>query len=778
MLRCKNKNPYWNVSLSSRQSLLLAALWTAGVLGPLAAQSAPPPPMTAASPPVTTGNALANLPSRQIDLSFARMGATGGINLRGTEGERTLNFSLRRDEIVESADLRLDYTFSPALLADLSHLKVYLNDELMQTLALPKDSLGKPQHIRIPIDPRFFADYNKLRLQFIGHYTMECEMPTHSSLWANLSDESRLTLQLRQLQLPNDLALLPLPFFDTRDNSKLQAQFVYPAGADAATLKAAGIVAAWLGKQAGYRGTSFTAYIDQLPRSHGIVFATNAQRPPALRNLPPVDTPTLRLIDHPSAPTAKLLLVLGKDSAQLETAAQALAVGRSAFSGDTVTVKSLELPPPRKPYDAPNWIATDRPVRLAELVREPDQLQLRGYALNDAVNLSLQLPPDLFTWNDTTIPVDLRYRYTPNQVSQHGIVSVLFNEQFVRSWALERAPGKLSPSALLGQATGLTGEAVVQRSFHLPAELLRNSNSVHIGVQIPTPDLGRCTSMGQQEMRAAVEPDSTLDVSGLHHYIAMPDLQAFARGGFPFSKYADLQETTVLIPDQPSPEAISTYLTAIGQLSAATGYPGTRFTLLPYSQVEQAAKQDVLLVADGSANPLLERWHKALPALVEAGAQSLRPAERVLDTIADLMRMDTNTWRPQHGGEATLRGSGPLAAIAGFESPLHSGRSVIALMANQPQALELVRDGLSAVDTMQRMRGDLTLLRGSAAESFRVQDVYYVGHLPWWKALWYRLHAHPVLLAALGIITGLLFTFMVYGSLRMLARRRLEHPDD
>jgi hypothetical protein len=100
------------------------------------------------------GTTLAELPGRQIDLSFARMGATGGINLRGTEGQTTLDFSLRGDEVVESADLRLDYT-SPALLADLSHLKVYLNDELVQTLVLPKENLGKPQHIRIPIDPRF-----------------------------------------------------------------------------------------------------------------------------------------------------------------------------------------------------------------------------------------------------------------------------------------------------------------------------------------------------------------------------------------------------------------------------------------------------------------------------------------------------------------------------------------------------------------------------------------------------------------------------------------------
>jgi hypothetical protein len=136
---------------------------------------------------------------------------------------------------------------------------------------------------------------------------------------------------------------------DQRDNRKLQTQFVYAAGADATTLKAAGIVAAWLGKQAGYRGTSFTAQIDQLPAGHGIVFATNAQRPPALRHLPAVDVPTLQLVDHPGVPSAKLLLVLGKDSAQLETAAQALAVGRAAFSGDTVTSRRWSCPPCASP---------------------------------------------------------------------------------------------------------------------------------------------------------------------------------------------------------------------------------------------------------------------------------------------------------------------------------------------------------------------------------------------------------------------------------------------
>jgi hypothetical protein len=109
------------------------------------------------------------------------------------------------------------------------------------------------------------------------------------------------------------------------------------------------------------------------------------------------------------------------------------------------------------------------------------------------------------------------------------MVSVLFNEQFVHSWPLSGPPARL-PSAILSQVSGWSGDALVQRHFQLPAELLRNQNSFHVGVQIPAPDMGRCTSITQQEMRAAIDPDSTLNISKLHHYIAMPDLQAFARG--------------------------------------------------------------------------------------------------------------------------------------------------------------------------------------------------------------------------------------------------------
>ena len=134
--------------------------------------------------------------------------------------------------------------------------------------------------------------------------------------------------------------------------------------------------------------------------------------------------------------------------------------------------------------------------------------------------------------------------------------------------------------------------------------------------------------------------------------------------------------------------------------------------------------------------------------------------------------------RSPSGGRTTLEGEGALAALVGFESPLHSGRSVVALTANDSAAMERVSAGLNDSGKIQQMRGDLVLLRAETIDSFRINPIYYVGSLPWWQWLWFHLHSHPLLLALVGIGTGLLLTFIVYAALRSMARRPLAARND
>lgn len=63
-----------------------------------------------------------------------------------------------------------------------------------------------------------------------------------------------------------------------------------------------------------------------------------------------------------------------------------------------------------------------------------------------------------------------------------------------------------------------------------------------------------------------------------------------------------------------------------------------------------------------------------------------------------------------------LQGTGPLAAVTGFESPLHSGRSVVA-HATDKEAMGLLSQSLNDAGKIKSLRGDLGLMRGDAIES-------------------------------------------------------------
>ena len=62
---------------------------------------------------------------------------------------------------------------------------------------------------------------------------------------------------------------------------------------------------------------------------------------------------------------------------------------------------------------------------------------------------------------------------------------------------------------------------------------------------------GKCRADALDLTRAAIDPDSTIDLTGFPHYTAMPNLAYFANSGYPFTKYADLAETVVIMPDTP-----------------------------------------------------------------------------------------------------------------------------------------------------------------------------------------------------------------------------------
>lgn len=710
---------------------------------------------------------------RRQTLTFADLGALDPLQLRGTDAQNGVPFSVRNDEVVTGAVLHLIYSYSPALLPDLSQLKILVNGEVAATLPVPHDQAGTMVARDISLDPRFITEFNHLNVQLIGHYTRGCEDPSSSALWATVSNASSLDLTYASLPTKPDLAALPQPFFDRRDVRRLELPFVFAGKPDAGMLAAAGTVASWFGALAGYRGALFPAQVGSVPLSgNAVVFALSDSQLDGV-TLPGISGPTIAVVPRAEPARGELLLVLGRNSEELRTAASALALGQNTLSGTSVTVSQLTTLKPRVPYDAPNWLPTSRPVRFGELVDER-ALSVTGYDAG-AISLNLHVPPDLFMWNTKGAPLDLRYRYSVRPRPDRSSLNVSVNDNFVAALQIPAVtPSRFSVSSLLsrfGADTSSTG--VAHRIVHVPPLLVTPRAQLRLHFFYDIPNTGECTGRLMQNVAGSIDPDSTIDLSTFPHYMALPDLAAFANSGFPFTRMADLSETAVIFPGEPTPGDYSLYLLAMGRMGESTGYPVTGVTIGGPGDVDRLGDKDLLMLGGPGRQPLLQTWAKSMPFSSDGDASTF--------TLSDLAFKLEDWWHGPRGVERaparadlSLVSSGGNALITGFESPLRKGRSVVALISAPGESEEEITSALLDADVLPSIQGAMDVIHGRSVTVTSNGEAYYVGELSPVEYLRWVLSSHPLLLVLSGVFAAIVIAALFYRILRAIAARRLK----
>lgn len=698
--------------------------------------------------------------------TLEELGALTPIELHSVNGQHNLKLSERGDEVIVAAKLHLNYAWSPALIPELSHLKVLLNDEVMTSLPLPREnSNGASSDVKL--DPSLFVDFNKLTLGLIAHYTRECEDPMHSTLWANVSNQSKLDITVRHLKLPNDLALLPAPFFDRLDNNKLVLPIVFPAQPNNELLHSAGVVASWFGALANYRGAKFPVMLNTLPESNGVVLVSGNAAPAGL-NLPAISGPSLAMVSNPLNANAKLLVVMGRDANELETAVQALTLGKSTLTGAYVNITQIQNIPARQPYDAPNWIPTERPVHFAELAKQSD-LQVEGVS-PDVVRVNFNVPPDLFTWRSRGVPMDLRYRYTPRTTADRSVLNVNINKLFVRALPLATFPSNLEKKIKLPLLED--GKAVGRQTVLIPALDIFGQNQLQLHYFFDYTKQGFCKDVFLNNERGVIDGDSSIDFSDLPHYTALPNLGFFTHDGFPYTRMADLSETAVVMPDNVSASEMETYLTLMGRMGKVTGYPALRHAVISAASVDGNSNKDLILIGSAGNQPLIERWADKMHPILEKGSHNLKlpgPFERLLSRWENRDLEDAM----KRAGDLVTKGDGGLSALVGFESPLKKGRSVVALTGDGPEQIADLMSSMADAKTAGLFTGDVVLQSGKRIEGFQVGPTYYVGSLPLWTSLRWFLSRQPLALIILIGLAGLLVAVSAFRYLRKLSDLRL-----
>ena len=283
----------------------IAAIVVAAALS--AAAAAPPSPTVGKVASAAPASATVTRSAR-----FTQLGARGSLQLRGDGATATLDFGARSDELITRATLRFRYVGSPALQPGVSHIRLSLNGDTIGTLPFSAATAGTLVERALEVDPRLLVGFNKLTMTLIAAEDPEAVSDTkrgetvsdttRPGLWADVTAASELELTLQPLVLADDLSILPEPFFDSHDQRRVVVPFAFAAKPSNTTLRAASVVASWLGQHARWRGVRTPVSLDATTEGHSIAFAANNERPAFLASLPPATGPAIRFMTNPAWP--------------------------------------------------------------------------------------------------------------------------------------------------------------------------------------------------------------------------------------------------------------------------------------------------------------------------------------------------------------------------------------------------------------------------------------------------------------------------------------------
>jgi len=684
------------------------------------------------------------------------------IDLHSIDTQHSIYFTLPETHVIDTAKIHVHYAFSPSLIPQLSHLELMMNGTLFATIqptpAQNGRSDGSDAEADFAIPSELLVHNNTLTIQFIGHYTMECEDPANTALEARVFPSTFIDIRGKLLHLADDLKQLPMPFVDPAVTQPVSVPVVFLTAPSLKAIQAAGIVTSYFGMVSENRPVRFPVRIGAIPSGNAILIAENPSSLPADLNLAGVHSPTVAMRDNPNDPSSKLLIVTGGDANDLIKAAQAVAYPSDMLNGPQTTIDNLKLPDKRVPDDAPRWARTDRTIALWDYATA-DQMQGDGTA---PLNVYFRIPPDIYYPTEgANTRLHVVYRYNSVPIGPISSMQMRVNNAFLGSIPL-----------IPGQETSRR----MQTDVPVPVVNLRpfsNTFSFDFTFQL-LKDAG-CKNTTPINMQGAILGDSYLDLRDYPHWAPMPNLELFANAGFPFTRVADLSETTVVLPLAPSEQEIETFVTLMGHFGRQTGFPGLHVTVAGPDALHEGANTDFLIIGTGNDQPAFDALGTHLPVSLGSGQVQVR------DTQGFFVKLLHHAWwkleNNEHTESGTLTAGGtPDAIIEGIQSPydLAGSRSIVAIHFKDDTTFEPFMDKFMEVQQAHDISDSVAVFHGSQFESFRIgSEVYHVGVLPWWTYLTLWFTQVPWLAAVLVIILAFLFAIWTRQWLRARARARL-----
>lgn len=710
------------------------------------------------------------VPSMVNSISIAQMGFPEGIALSGGQFQGGASFTLPIDQVITTARLALTLKISPAMATRNASMQLMLNGQPLGTVPLTAADSDTASY-QLDIPSALLVSSNSLSFKVNDGDAMQCQRDLTDKYRVTIMPESHFELEGQQLDIGSDLSHFPRPFFDSMQMTPAAIAMAFPATLSPDGISAGALISSWMGIQADYRGVSFAAYHDRLPEKNGILIGHPGDQIGGL-TLPQTTQPLLKIIDNPANPVYKLLLVVGKDENELRAAAWRLTRGNFALQTPSVDVTAQTIPV-SKPYDAPRWIPTDRPVKLSELIRKDQSLTTTGL-WHDALRVAFRAAPDLFLWDGETIPLHIGYRFpTENWIDEErSWLSMTMNDTFLHNLPVNKQ------GALETLWHKIGGDAR-QEVFDMPLEpyMIYGDNQLSLYFNIQPKASAPCSVLLNNNIKSRIEEDSWIDLSNTRHFALLPNLSYFVGASFPFTRRADYSETVLMLPAQPTETQVATLLDMAARSGNATG------TALGHNRVllgiptagagpELLKDRDVLAVSELSQHDFNRAILNESPFVMHdstLGVRELTTWQRVKRWVAGDWGSDSLEADRYFSSNEAWRG------FVSFPSPWNDARLVVLALGSNDEQLSKLHGDLTSARINAGIRGDAAVITNeNGVRSFRVGEQSPRGEMPaQMMVIWYA-NQHSAMLAILGLLFGCIGGLALFTWLRNRAKKRLD----
>lgn len=324
-----------------------------------------------------------------------------------------------------------------------------------------------------------------------------------------------------------------------------------------------------------------------------------------------------------------------------------------------------------------------------------------------------RVPPDLYYGETENLNLLLRYRYDAHAVAEGSALRTYIN------------------GTLINEAPLPAGEKRVdgQRQTLLPVANMRPfTNTLLFNF-----DFVPVRGAAGKQVQGSILKNSSLDLRNLNHWAQLPNLELFANAGFPFTQFADLGRTVVVLPRRPSGAEITLLLDMMGHFSRQTGYPALRVEVAGPDDLVREDRDYLILGAFGT-QPAFAALHDNLPIALDADGVHAKTMDNYLTRAQRWWNGITG--QPLPDQEFARDTSLADSVIEGIQSPYASDRSLVAVALRDDNVEPIFADLFLERSQSSDISRTVSLQRGDRFLSYELNVArYHVGNISRYTAM-------------------------------------------